>query len=78
MIAHFIVCPKTVRFPVSVVPSKQFTKGHAHFYKKLVHKELVLNFLPNYNRNTVGYCSHDNREQKKNYETFSTEPEARP
>ena len=30
-----------------------------------------------YSRNTTGYCSHNDREQKKYYETFSTEPEAR-
>ena len=38
--------------------------------------KLVLNFLTNYNRNTIGYYFLNAREQKKNQETFSTE--ARP
>ena len=65
---------------MTLMPSEQFTtrRGIHSFYEKLVHKELVLNFLPFYNRNKIGYCSHNNREQKKNYETFSTETEARP
>ena len=46
------------------------------FCKKLLHKKLVPNFLANNNRNTICYCSHNNREQKKNEETFSAE--ARP
>ena len=43
------------------------------FYEKLLHKKLVLNFLTNYNRNTIGYCSHNSGEQMKNSETFSNE-----
>ena len=43
------------------------------FYEKLLNKELVLNFLTNYNRNMLGYCSHNSREQMKNPETFSNE-----
>ena len=36
------------------------------FYKKLLHEKLALKFLANYDRNTIGYCYHNNREQKKN------------
>ena len=43
------------------------------FYEKLLHKKLVFNFLTNYNRHTIGYCSHNSREQMKNSETFSNE-----
>ena len=43
------------------------------FYEKLLYKKLVLNFLTNYNRNILGYCSHNSREQMKNPETFSNE-----
>ena len=39
----------------------------------IFYKKLVLNFLPNNNRNTIGYCSNNNTEQKKHYETFSAE-----
>ena len=38
----------------------------------------MLNFSLNYNKGTVGYCSHNNGEQKKNHETFGTEHEAQP
>ena len=42
-------------------------------YEKPLHKKLLLNFLTNHNRNTIGYCSHNSREQMKNPETFSNE-----
>ena len=35
-------------------------------YKTLLQKKLVLKILPNYNRNTTNYCSHNNWEWKKN------------
>ena len=38
----------------------------------------MLNFSLNYNRNTVGYCSHNNGPQKKNHEIFGTEHEDQP
>ena len=38
---------------------------HRHF-KKLLCKKLVLKLLPNCNWNTVDYCSHNNRGQRKN------------
>ena len=44
---------------------------HSFLNKKLLKKKFVLNFLANYNRNTIGYCSPNNIEQKKNQETFS-------
>ena len=28
-------------------------------------RELILDFLPNYNKNTIGCCSHNFREQKR-------------
>ena len=43
------------------------------FYENLLHKKLVLNFLTNYNRNTICYCSHNSREQMTNSEAFSNE-----
>ena len=43
------------------------SKWYTHiFYKKLLYKKLLLNFLPNYNRNTLGYYSHNSRKQKIN------------
>ena len=37
-----------------------------HFTKDmLLYKKLVLKFLAKYNRNTTGYCSNNDREQKK-------------
>ena len=33
------------------------------FYKKLLYKKLVLNFLLNSNRNTIDHCSHNNWEK---------------
>ena len=44
--------------------------------RKLLYEKFVLNFSPNYNKNTVGYCSHNSGEQKENHVTFSTECEA--
>ena len=41
-------------------------KVHTLFYKEVQYKKLVVNFLPNYNRNAIGYCSHNNREEKEN------------
>ena len=38
---------------------------HTLFYKSFLYNKPVLNVLPNYNRNTIGYCYHNNREQKK-------------
>ena len=59
--------------------SKQFPiRRGLHIYEKLLYEKLVLNFSLNYNRNTVGYCSHNNGKQKKNHETFGTEHEAQP
>ena len=43
------------------------------FYEKLLHKKLVINFLTKYNSNTIGYYSHNSREQMKNSETFINE-----
>ena len=50
--------------------------AYTPFYEKLLYEKLVLNVSLNCNRNTVGYCSHNNGEQKKNHETFGTEHEA--
>ena len=36
--------------------------GMQDFYKKLLYRKVVLNFLFNCNRNTIDYCSHDNWE----------------
>ena len=41
-------------------------------------RNLCITFSLNYNRNTVGYSSHDSGEQKENHETFGTEHEAQP
>ena len=35
-----------------------------NFYNKFLCKKCVLNSLPNYKRNTIGCCSHNNRERK--------------
>ena len=43
------------------------------FFMRNSSQKLVLNFLTNYNRNMLGYCSHNSREQMKNPETFSNE-----
>ena len=40
-------------------------EAYTSFDKKLLYKKLVHNVLPNYNRNTIGYCSHNNREQEE-------------
>ena len=43
------------------------------FFMRNSSQKLVLNVLTNYNRNMLGYCSHNSREQMKNPETFSNE-----
>ena len=43
------------------------------FYRKLPFEMLILNFLLNYIRNIIGQCSLNNREQKNNLETFSSD-----
>ena len=35
------------------------------FYKKLLYKKLVFNFLANYNRKRIDYCSHSNKNKRK-------------
>ena len=50
---------KTIEFQfemsdVLVVVMSSESYLHMFFYKKLIYKKLVLNFLPNYNGNTVG------------------------
>ena len=38
---------------------------YAHLLnKKLLYMKILLNFLINYNRDTIGDCSHNSREQK--------------
>ena len=54
-----IVFNQRQRITVKSVGAIQF------FYKKLLDKKLLLSFLPNYNRNTAGYCFHNSRKQKK-------------
>ena len=58
------------------VNSFPYRGAYTLFNEKFFYEQLALNFSPSYNRNTVGHCSHNNGEQKKNHKTFSTEHEA--
>ena len=58
-------CKKVQERPYSGFPAKDENILTHFFNKKLLYKKFVLSFLANNNRNTIGYCSHDNREKKK-------------
>ena len=50
------------------VQASKETARKLNFYKKLVLKSLPdynRNIIPDYIKNTVGYCFHNNREQTK-------------
>ena len=53
------------------MPLKSENRYTHFFYNKLLYKN-PLNFIANYNRNTIDFSSHYNTEQKKTKETFST------
>ena len=52
--------------PVTKSQTDIYFDTHTLFNKSFLYNKPVLNVLPNYNRNTIGYCYHNNREQKKN------------